>query len=85
MPALHAEAFRRRTMFGKNHDMAVNPGDRFAMKGKIDTVWVVKKMLEMNDMPPHLHITPENKNDGRVLTYAVSAVLDQKLFSRLDS
>lgn len=70
-------------MFGRNHDVTVNTGDRFKMHGKIDTVWVVKKLLEISDMPPHLHITPENENDGRVLTYAVSAILDERLFNRL--
>ncbi len=62
---------------------AIQPGDRFMMHGKLATVWVVKKLLELDDLPPHLHITPEAEDDGRVLTYAVAALRDRKLFEKV--
>ncbi len=70
-------------MFKQKLDEKVQPGDRFKMHGKVDTVWVVKKLLEFKDMPEHLHLTPESEADPRILTYAVSAVLDQKLFKKM--
>ena len=62
---------------------AIQPGDKFRMHGKLDTVWVVKKLLELKDLPPHLHITPESENDCRILTFALAALRDKKLFEKV--
>lgn len=61
---------------------SVKPGDRFIRLGPYETVWVVKRLLDMEDMPPHLHLTPEG-SDARLLTFSVAAVEDEKFFKRL--
>ena len=38
---------------------SVKPGDRFIRLGPYESVWVVTRLLDMDDMPPHLHLTPE--------------------------
>ena len=62
--------------------LAVKPGDRFLRLGPYETVWVVKRLLDMDDMPPHLHLTPEG-SVARILTFSVAAVQDEKLFKKL--
>ena len=62
---------------------AIELGDRFRMHGKIETVWVVKKLLDLEDLPPHLHLTPDDEDDGRVLTFSLAALRDKKLFQRV--
>ena len=59
----------------------IEPGDRFLRQGSVPTVWVVRRLLDLPDLPPHLHIVPENGH--RVLTFAVSALADERLFRRL--
>ena len=61
---------------------SVKPGDRFIRLGPYETVWVVKRLLDMEDMPPHLHLTPEGP-DARLLTFSVAAVQDEKYFKRV--
>ncbi len=61
--------------------MSIEPGDRFLRQDAVPTVWVVRRLLDLPDLPPHLHIVPENGH--RVLTFAVSALLDERLFKRL--
>ena len=61
---------------------SVKPGDRFIRLGSYESVWVVKCLLDMDDMPPHLHLTPEGSGP-RVLTFSVAAVQDEKYFKRL--
>ena len=61
---------------------SVKPGDRFIRLGPYETVWVVTRLLDMDDMPPHLHLTPEGSG-SRLLTFSVAAVQDEKLFKRL--
>ena len=63
---------------------SVKPGDRFIRLGPYETVWVVTRLLDMGDMPPHLHLTPEGSGP-RVLTFSLAAVHDEKLFKRLDN
>ena len=62
---------------------SVKPGDRFIRLGPYESVWVVTRLLDMDGMPPHLHLTPEGSGP-RVLTFSVAAVHDEKLFKRLD-
>lgn len=61
---------------------SIKPGDRFLRLGPYETVWVVKRLLDMDDMPPHLHLTPEG-SASRLLTFSVAAVQDEKFFKRL--
>ncbi len=61
---------------------SIKPGDRFLRIGPYETVWVVKRLLDMDDMPPHLHLTPEGM-ETRLLTFSVAAVEDEKFFKRL--
>ena len=61
---------------------SVKPGDRFIRLGFYESVWVVKCLLDMDDMPPHLHLTPE-ESEARLLTFSVAAVQDEKFFRRL--
>jgi hypothetical protein len=63
---------------------SVKPGDRFIRLGPYETVWVVKRLLDMEDMPPHLHLTPEGSG-ARLLTFSVAAVQDEKFFKRLSN
>lgn len=62
---------------------AIQPGDRFMRVGGVNTVWVVERALDLHDMPPHVHISSENRRDHRVLTFSESALLDKNFFERL--
>lgn len=67
-------------MIGKKASM-IQPGDKFEKVGNFKSVWTVTRLLDIPDLPPHLHITPEDGH--RVLTFSVSALLDTKLFVRV--
>ncbi|MGB0681694.1 MAG: hypothetical protein ACPGOV_03265 [Magnetovibrionaceae bacterium] len=60
---------------------SIKPGDRFVRVGTYKSIWVVRRLLDLEDMPPHLHIQQEG--GYRVLTFSVSALLDKTLFTPL--
>jgi hypothetical protein len=62
--------------------MSVQPGDRFEKVGTFRTVWVVKRLLDLPDLPPHIHIVPE-VTQRPVLTFSISAVCDKRHFRPL--
>lgn len=61
----------------------IQPGDRFVRVGKVKTVWVVKRLLSLQDMPRHVHICADKKADHRILTFSESALLDKNFFEPL--
>ncbi len=62
---------------------SIQPGDRFVKTEDPSVVWVVERLLNLPDLPPHLHISPEGQSK-RILTFSVSALLDGKLFQKVD-
>lgn len=59
----------------------IKPGDRFQKVSAYPTQWTVTRLIDLEDMPPHLHIALDNSH--RVLTFSASALLDESLFRRL--
>lgn len=51
--------------------------------GGVNTVWIVERNIEIMDMPPHVHISSENRRDHRILTFSESALLDKNFFQRV--
>ena len=66
-------------MSRKEYD--VHPGDLFEKVGYDGVVWEVERLLEFHDLPPHLRLS--TRTEPRKLTFAVSAVLDHRLFRPL--
>lgn len=61
----------------------IHLGDRFMKLGSIKTLWEVSDLLDLRDLPPHLHL--REVGGHREVTYGVSAVLDKRLFQRVET
>ena len=58
---------------------AVQCGDRFVKVGSRTPTLVVKRVVEIPDLPPHAQLVSEFRH-GRPMTVSVSALLDRRLF-----
>ena len=58
---------------------SVECGDRFVKVGSRTPALVVKRVVEMSDLPTHVQLISEIRH-GRPMTVSVSALLDRRLF-----
>lgn len=66
-------------------DMIINPGDRFSKVSDPGTVWIaVQEAPLAQGMPPHIYLANE-KIPSRRIMMAQSALLDKRLFKRVES
>ena len=72
----------------KNRNGAVEANDRFMKVTEVleDTrnVWLVSHKLDLAGLPPHVRVIDE-RAPQRSFTVAVSALLDKRLYHRLES
>ena len=61
---------------------STQPGDRFLRAGNPPTVWVVERIMEMPDMPPHVRLFREDR-PIQPLFLGISVLEDTKQFRRL--
>jgi len=65
-------------------ETTIKPGDKFSSVDDLRTVWVVVREAElMRDMPPHFHLTHAVIR-SRTILMSASALLDNKLFKRVE-
>ncbi len=60
----------------------IQPGDKYIRNGNPPTTWVVDRVMEFNNHPPHVRLT--KVNSMRTITFALSALADKHQFQRLD-
>jgi hypothetical protein len=56
----------------------VNPGDTFRKIGTYGADWVVERLFEYPDIPPHARLI--DQGNGRVMTVALSTLRDPEVF-----
>ncbi len=59
--------------------LSVQCGDRFVKVGSWMPALVVKRLVEIPDLPTHVQLVSEIRH-GRPMTVSVSALLDRSLF-----
>ncbi|MCB2099859.1 MAG: hypothetical protein KDE22_03245 [Rhodobacterales bacterium] len=69
-------------MAKQNGKHSIQPGDNFVRLGQTNTLWEVIDVLSLREMPPHVRLRAVGGH--RVLTFAISAVLDRRLFQRTE-
>ena len=67
-----------------NRNGQIRPGDRFVKAEDKKVVWVVDRVVNFPDLPPHLRLRIEGENK-HIRTFSVSAVLDGRLFQKVKS
>jgi hypothetical protein len=60
----------------------VQPGDRFLRAGNPPTAWIVERVMEMPDMPPHVRLFREDR-PTQTLFIGISVLEDTRQFRRL--
>jgi len=65
---------------GMAQKFSVQCGDRFVKVGSRTSTLVVKRVVEIPDLQPHVQLVSERR-DGRPMTVSVSALLDRRLFA----
>ncbi len=65
----------------KSRGSGVAPGDVFLKVGTYSGQWVVQRILEYPDIPPHARLV--ERNGTRAITMALTALLDPSNFSRI--
>lgn len=67
----------------ENVKMSVKEGDAFVKTSGIASVWLVDKVLEFDDIPPHVRLIEQNGN-RRTATIAYSALTDTKYWKPVE-
>ncbi|CCG09648.1 Putative uncharacterized protein [Pararhodospirillum photometricum DSM 122] len=75
-------------MFGLNKPFSwfrdIKPRDRFAKTdGETKSVWVVDRVIEVTNMPPHARLIRQGDRAGGYRTISVRALADPTLYRRL--
>ncbi len=60
----------------------IQPGDRYLRLGNPSTKWVVERLMEFDNQPPHVRLIQDGFS--RTITVALSALDDEGQFQRLD-
>ena len=63
----------------------INPGDQYIKEGTPPTHWTVDRLLEFPNTPTHVRLIRrrDETSHTRVITIAVSALLDKKNYTRI--
>ena len=61
---------------------SIQPGDRFLRAGNPPTAWIVERIMEMPDMPPHVRLFREDR-PTQTLFIGISVLDDTKQFRQL--
>ncbi len=60
----------------------IQPGDRYLRLGNPSTKWVVERLMEFDNQPPHVRLIQDGFS--RTITVALSVLDDEGQFQRLD-
>ncbi|NVJ91241.1 MAG: hypothetical protein HWE34_06265 [Methylocystaceae bacterium] len=60
----------------------IQPGDRFFKVGHPDTIWIATRLIELPNLPMHVHLTNE-RDDLEMQTLSRLALEDRKLFQKV--
>ncbi|MDO8607930.1 MAG: hypothetical protein Q7R40_15455 [Phaeospirillum sp.] len=67
------------SLFSRNRGaVTVQPGDIFRKIGTYGANWVVERLFDYPDIPPHARLV--DQGSGRTMTVAVSMLLDPESF-----
>ena len=71
---------------GRSRGLGIYPGDVFRKVGN-GADWVVEKVFEYNDIPPHVRLTERigARAGARTMTVAASMLLDADSFTQISS
>lgn len=69
---------------GRSRGLGISPGDVFRKVGN-GADWVVEKVFEYNDIPPHVRLTERigARAGARTMTVAASMLLDADAFTQI--
>ena len=70
--------------FNTKDKNAIETGCMYRKMSGINSVWVVDKMLEYPDLPPHVRLIEKGGNE-RTITIALCALLDERLWRPVDA
>ena len=68
------------TLTGSNHP--VRPGDKYIRNGNPPTTWLVDRVMNFDNHPPHVCLVRDDTI--RTITIALSVLADKQQFRRLD-
>lgn len=77
-PEARTVEFRQKTM----EKTSTQPGDRFLRAGNPPTAWIVERIVNMPDMPPHVRLFREDR-PTQTLFIGMSVLSDNSQFRRL--
>jgi len=60
----------------------VQPGDRFIKVGQCNTVWIATRLIELPNLPMHVHLMNEH-DDLEMQTLSEVALEDRKLYKKV--
>ncbi len=60
----------------------IQPGDRFVKVGHPETVWIATRLIELPNLPMHVHLMNE-RDDLEMQTMSEVAMVDRKLFQQV--
>ncbi|NVK19053.1 MAG: hypothetical protein HWE30_10180 [Methylocystaceae bacterium] len=60
----------------------IQPGDRFVKVGHPDTVWIATRLIELPNLPMHVHLMNE-RDDLEMQTLSEVALIDRKLYQKV--
>lgn len=60
----------------------IQPGDRFVKVGHPDTVWIATRLIELPNLPMHVHLMNE-RDDLEMQTLSEVALVDRKLYQQV--
>ncbi|WP_417822342.1 hypothetical protein [Terasakiella sp.] len=62
----------------------IQPGDRFVKVGHPDTIWIATRLIELPNLPVHVHLM-NARDDLDMQTMSEVALVDRKLYRRLQT
>ena len=57
-------------------------GDRFIKTGNPDTTWIATRLIELPNLPTHVHLMNE-RDDLEMQTLSEVALIDRKLYQKV--
>jgi len=60
----------------------IQPGDRFMKVGQTDTTWIATRLIELPNLPTHVHLMNE-RDDLEMQTLSEVALIDRKLYRKV--
>ncbi|WP_028879765.1 hypothetical protein [Terasakiella pusilla] len=62
----------------------IQPGDRFVKVGMPDTVWIATRLIELPNLPMHVHLMNE-RDDLEMQTLSEVALIDRNLYQKVQA